>query len=133
NHVLSQDASTGLHSDVHAIVADPANPAVLWVGTDGGVWRSADRSVNWQNRNTNLVLTQFVGLDVHPNDPSNAVGGTQDNGTNAWLGSNDWQHISDGDGGLAFFQRTNGQNIVGTRFAQANNLSGVFFSTRGVT
>ena len=123
--VRSADATTALHADVHAITTWPGHPNRVWIGNDGGVWRSDDRGDNWVDVNANLALTQFSGCDLHPTLFANGLGGTQDNGTNAWLGSTAWFHADDGDGGFVAINQKNPNLVAHTYFNQTNNLLGV--------
>ena len=59
--------------------------------------------------NAGLSTLQFQNVVVNPNDPSQLMGGTQDNGT--WLGTNDtglWNQTIYGDGGVAAFDAPGG-------------------------
>jgi len=121
----------GLHADIHAITTWPGQPAQLWVGTDGGVWRSTDRGESWVNVNSNLAITQFMACDLHPGDPAVAYGGTQDNGTNGWQGPNNWTHQDDGDGGHVAIDRNQPSHLVHTYYNFRNSQIGVAFTTSG--
>ena len=125
---------TGIHPDQHALVTDPANPLLFFEGSDGGMIRSSgqltDSSANCNPNvgpytttcqellsaiptqlttlNNGLSTLQFQNVAVNPNDPSQLIGGTQDNGT--WLGPNSassWNQTIYGDGGVAAFDATN--------------------------
>jgi len=90
----------GIHVDQHHITFDPVDPLTVYVGNDGGVFRSTNGGSSWTSLNTNLVLTQFYeGISLHPFDPSQAMGGTQDNGTVAWSGDPVWSAALGADGG----------------------------------
>jgi len=92
----------GVHADQHVLVFSPNQAAQLWSGNDGGVWRTDDSNASsptWVNKNSNLALLQFQSVSVPPSDPNIAYGGTQDNGTIKYSGSNVWSHSDDGDGG----------------------------------
>ena len=102
NISTSSGSTGGIHVDQHALTFTPSNPSQLWSGNDGGVWKTDNASLtspNWQNLNGNLALLQFQSVAVPPADPNIAYGGTQDNGTNKYTGSNIWSHVDDGDGG----------------------------------
>ncbi|MBL8299735.1 MAG: hypothetical protein JNN30_15470 [Rhodanobacteraceae bacterium] len=129
--VRSPSTNTALHADVHSIVSWPGRPNEIWVGNDGGIWKSTDRGDTWQNLNTSLQLTQFQACDTHPSDPNIAYGGTQDNGTNGWTGSTAWPHLDFGDGGFALIDQTTPTNLVHTYYNQTNNLIGVGYTTAG--
>jgi hypothetical protein len=92
-------AGDSIHPDQHAIAFDRANPNTIYVGNDGGVFRSPDRGTTWQHCNNGLVITEFEYLAQDLSAPKMVIGGTQDNGTIRWTGNPVWTHIQDGDGG----------------------------------
>ncbi len=69
-----------VHVDHHAIAWEPGSISTLWVGTDGGPWRSTDNGETWSPRRDGLVTTQHYDLCLDPGDPGFAMGGAQDNG-----------------------------------------------------
>lgn len=93
-----------LHPDVHHLAYDAAGR--LWCSNDGGVWRSADNGANWTNLNSNLAITQFYFVGVHPYDPTRLLGGTQDNGTLQYFGTPDWPEWVAGDGGVTLYEQS---------------------------
>lgn len=94
-------SQAGLHADTHALAFSPSNPDVVYVGSDGGIWRSTNAGATWVSRNTTgFSATQFVSVASHPTDGNLIVGGTQDNGTLMRSGST-WQTLEGGDGGYA--------------------------------
>ncbi len=98
---------TGLHADSHAIEIDPSNPATVWFGNDGGVWRSSNRGGLWTSLNTTgFNATQFQSLALHPTDPNYLIGGTQDNGTERQRPDGTWTRTDFGDGGFALIDQT---------------------------
>ena len=72
--------ATDVHVDHHAAVYQPGFSDVIWVGTDGGVWRSEDDGLNFEERRAGLVTYQFYDIAVAQTDPIFMMGGTQDNG-----------------------------------------------------
>ncbi|HEX6861520.1 MAG TPA: hypothetical protein VF414_01830, partial [Thermoanaerobaculia bacterium] len=89
-----------LHIDLHALVFDPRDPDVLFVGTDGGVWRTRDGGRTWEARNAGLATLQFTRIDQHPASGAFLIGGTQDNGTLLFRGGPVWDQGDNGDGGF---------------------------------
>ena len=93
------------HVDQHAMAFFklPTNKVRLYLGNDGGLWRTDDAeapTVTWTNLNQNLTLTQFYpNLSVNPSNPAIAFGGTQDNSSQVFQGSPDWTITKCGDGG----------------------------------
>jgi photosystem II stability/assembly factor-like uncharacterized protein len=129
------------HPDFHAIALDPANPAHTLIGSDGGVWYSADRggrpnatdplsAVTWQNLNgtvdpataavthrTGLQLGQFTSIANVPTVPARVWGGTQDNGTDRKsTASSTWFDVASGDGGQVLVDPNDANFVFGTYF-----------------
>ena len=69
-----------VHADVHELTWSPDGLS-LYVGCDGGVYRSYGASGNmiWTASNHNYNVTQFYSAAISPK--GKVVGGTQDNGT----------------------------------------------------
>lgn len=125
------DGNSALHADFHAITSWPGQPTHIWVGNDGGVFHSDDNGDHWISANTTLQLTQFEQCDLHPTDPSQAYGGTQDNGTDSFLGSTAWTHSDDGDGGFALIDQGLPSQVTHTYFNQTNYLVGAAVALNG--
>jgi photosystem II stability/assembly factor-like uncharacterized protein len=93
-----------MHLDIHDMLFDINNSDRMYVGTDGGVYRT------WDGGNTmeivaNLPLSQFYHISVDNEEPYNVYGGLQDNGS--WYGpssspggveARDWNVVGYGDG-----------------------------------
>lgn len=134
NWYFSSGAPPYVHADQHAYVFAPSNPNIVYLGNDGGIYKSTDRGETWVSSNNNLFITQFYYGAVNPTGTV-YLGGTQDNGTLRTTGSTDWYEILGGDGGatevdynnpltiymeyvdLAIFKSTDG----GTTFFKAMN------------
>lgn len=71
---------TAVHWDHHAIAWEPGSASRVWVGTDGGPWRSTDDGATWSPRRDGLVTTQYYDVCLDPQDPGFTMGGSQDNG-----------------------------------------------------
>jgi photosystem II stability/assembly factor-like uncharacterized protein len=115
-----------IHVDQHAITFDPRNPDRLYVGNDGGIYRSTNGGVSWVSLNTNLALTQFyAGISLHPTDPGIALGGTQDNGTLEYGGVDTWSIVLGGDGGYTAIDYQNPlYNWAETQWSAGSGFSG---------
>ncbi|MGK7906077.1 MAG: hypothetical protein AB4040_02455 [Synechococcus sp.] len=115
---LTNKGSTGdsIHPDQHAIAFEPGNPDTIYVGNDGGLYRSNDRGINWQHCNNGLVITEFEYLAQDPNSAQWLIGGTQDNGTQRWTGSSVHDHVADGDGGDCGVNQSNPDIVFHTYF-----------------
>ncbi len=88
-----------VHPDQHAVAFGPEG--TVWVGCDGGVWKSVNGGQSWINTNATLTVTQNYNIALHPTDTNQVMGGTQDNGTVAReSSSNAWPQVLSGDGGF---------------------------------
>jgi photosystem II stability/assembly factor-like uncharacterized protein len=105
-----------IHPDQHAIAFEPGQPDTIYVGNDGGLYRSEDRGISWEHCNNGLVIAEFEYLAQHPGSSHWLIGGTQDNGTSRWSGSQIWEHIADGDGGYCGVNRTNPTTVFHTYY-----------------
>ncbi len=115
-----------MHSDIHDVVFDINDSDRMFVGTDGGVYRS------WNGGTTmeiveNLPLSQFYHVSVDNEEPYNIYGGLQDNGS--WYGpsratggiqARDWNSIGPGDGFRVLRHPT--KNIIYSEMQGAENI-----------
>lgn len=110
---------TSLHPDMHVIAFDPNDAQTIWVGNDGGVFRSTNGGSTWQSRNEGLATLQFTGFAVHPTNDKIIQGGMQDNNKAFTInGGADrgWTATDVGDGGFALIDPFNPTIWYGTRF-----------------
>lgn len=93
-----------MHSDIHDIVFDIRNSDILYVATDGGIYRSWDGGTTMEIVE-NIPVSQFYHVSVDDEEPYNVYGGLQDNGS--WFGpssspggveAKDWVRVGVGDG-----------------------------------
>lgn len=90
----------GPHNDHHAMAFD-AN-GLLLDGNDAGIWRLDNPDigqVHWTDLNTDLQTITFIGIALHPTDPTIAYGGSQDTGVEMANGSPAWTQVLPHDGG----------------------------------
>ncbi|HRQ54534.1 MAG TPA: hypothetical protein PL018_09785, partial [Ignavibacteriaceae bacterium] len=99
-----------VHADQHAMAWAPSNSNIVYLGNDGGIWKSTNKGENWTALNNNLFITQFYYGAVNPTGTVYA-GGTQDNGTLRTTGSSNWNEILGGDGGATEIDFNNPNNI----------------------
>ncbi len=96
------DNNAGVHADTHVLTVSPSDASQVWLGTDGGVYKSTNSGVTWTPmNNSQFSVTQFMSIAVHPIDPNFSIGGTQDNGTNFYQPGGTWTRADFGDGGYA--------------------------------
>jgi photosystem II stability/assembly factor-like uncharacterized protein len=73
-----------VHGDLQALWIDPADPARMWQGSDGGLAFSWDAGETWEHV-ASISLGQFYHVSADSRKPFYEVaGGTQDNGS--WTG-----------------------------------------------
>jgi uncharacterized protein (TIGR03437 family) len=93
----------GTHVDYHYLAFTP-DGSKLYIGNDGGIFSTPNistSSVNWTSLNTTLAITQFYpGVSIHPSNAQIGLGGTQDNSTERYTGTQIWQSVACGDGGF---------------------------------
>jgi photosystem II stability/assembly factor-like uncharacterized protein len=88
------DITGSTHVDQHAMAWAGST---LLLGNDGGLWSSVDGGNSWTNHNAQLGTIQFYRGSLHPTNANFALGGSQDNGEEKWLGGSIWQFFSGGD------------------------------------
>ena len=128
-------ALNGMHPDQHALVVSPSNAGLFFEGSDGGLVRSSGSFTSdflavqepreltgadlgfcngllkrvpsrLFSLNNGLSTIQFQSLSA-TSDNSHLQGGTQDNGTFNYTGSQTWPQEMYGDGGRSGFDATN--------------------------
>jgi len=116
-----------VHVDHHAL-AFSSDGSILYVGNDGGAWRTDNLSgpVTWTNLNATLAITQFnFGLSVHPSNPAILLAGGPDNGTSLFSGGLTWQEVVCLDGGATAIDPANPNNVyaacAGTRILKSTS------------
>ncbi|WP_233563415.1 WD40/YVTN/BNR-like repeat-containing protein [Micromonospora musae] len=90
----------GVHADQHTMRWDPKVPDRVYLGNDGGFYRSQANGASGWVKSTYEPYTQFYTVDVAETDPVLKVGGAQDNGCNrGYTGvGGPWTAIGCGDG-----------------------------------
>ncbi|RKN50236.1 glycosyl hydrolase [Micromonospora costi] len=100
NGAQSFSSVSGVHADQHAMRWDPKAPGRVYLGNDGGFYRSQANGASGWVKSTYEPYTQFYTVDVAETDPLLKVGGAQDNGCNrGYTGvGGPWTAIGCGDG-----------------------------------
>lgn len=91
-----------VHADIHCLAYAPGSSKELWVGCDGGVFRSTNASstaATFKSRNTGIASLCTNYFSQHPTDPNIVYCGLQDNGTARRDASGAWRNVYGGDGG----------------------------------
>ncbi len=68
-----------VHADNHEVEFHPTRPNEIYMGNDGGVFKSSNNGLTWVPLNNEYVSTQFYSIGVGYD--GSLLGGTQDNGT----------------------------------------------------
>jgi photosystem II stability/assembly factor-like uncharacterized protein len=110
-------ADCSVHADQHTMAWDPHVANQVFLGDDGGFYRSTDNGATFTPA-AYQPWPQFGGLDVSEQDPSRIIGGLQDNGSQrswnssgATVAANQWNSAFGGDGQQNLIDPQN-QNIV---------------------
>lgn len=110
------NAAPYIHPDQHIIFFYPGRGDILFIGNDGGLYRS-DNSDNIPNLirfrliNDGYNVTQYYSCAIHPEFRKDYfIGGTQDNGTHAFdsYGIDEVDDIWGGDGMACHIDQTDG-------------------------
>ncbi|HYJ07338.1 MAG TPA: hypothetical protein VEX43_19570 [Chthoniobacterales bacterium] len=102
------------HADHHAMAWDLKVPGRVYLGTDGGTYRSDVNGTDDQwTKAIYEPFTQFYSVDVSEQDESRLVGGTQDNGVNRSYGGTSWNSYVFGDGLAALIDPLNQDLVYG--------------------
>ncbi|MEP7265828.1 MAG: T9SS type A sorting domain-containing protein, partial [Bacteroidota bacterium] len=97
----------------------------LYVGCDGGIFKSDDNGATWNDKSAGLAISQFYRLGGSEVNPGMLMAGAQDNGCNVLL-NGQWTHVLGADGFEVAISPVNQQVI----FAESQN-GGINKSTNG--
>lgn len=68
-----------IHADIHTIAFAPSNNKYLYLGCDGGVYKSKDGGLTWESKNNGISTLQLYGISSHPTNKDIIIAGSQDN------------------------------------------------------
>lgn len=119
-----------VHQDTHVVRYSRTNGNRFWVGSDGGLWRSDDAGTNFSNLNSNLNITQYYDVAVHPTDAARLFGGAQDNSSSTRTTSQLWAvTVVTGDGFMNLVDPGNPNYVFQTSYPSSG--PSVYRSTTG--
>ncbi len=101
HNIAQHGAGVAPHIDFDALAFDPANRRVLYVGSDGGVFKSNDTSTadwTWFERAHGLVNTELYRASVQQGGLGQIASGMQDNGFATTFGNRTWYGYPQCDG-----------------------------------
>jgi hypothetical protein len=104
-----------VHADQHELLF---SGTTLFIGNDGGVFKTTNGGTSFTELNTDFVTAQFYSGAVHPTADI-FFGGTQDNGTLRTTGGTSWTMVFGGDGGAAFIDYLN-PSVMWTEYVRMN-------------
>ncbi len=98
----------GVHDDQHSIAAVASAPGVMYLGNDGGIYRSDDAGATWRFVGEGLAVTEMLDLSLAAPPPLMAVAGGWDNGAyTSTPGSPIWNYLDPtGDATSVAYDRT---------------------------
>ena len=91
-----------VHADIHKIIFTPGSVTQMWVGCDGGVYRTDNATGTgdiFTSLNKGLQTLSMNYLGQHPTEDAVVFCGTQDNGGERFTGEESWLYSSGGDSG----------------------------------
>ncbi|PKL80311.1 MAG: hypothetical protein CVV25_04730 [Ignavibacteriae bacterium HGW-Ignavibacteriae-4] len=116
-----------VHSDQHTLVYD--SKGTLYVGNDGGIYKSTDDGENWTNISAGLNITQYYKFGQATDNKERILAGAQDNGTMLKYTESLWAAVLGGDGFDCDIDPNNSNLMYGSNY---NQRTGVFYkSTNG--
>ncbi len=103
------------HADHHSFAVHPTNPDVVYLATDGGIFRTLDFGETFEGCNGGYQTTQFYKrFSVSRKDTLLAIGGMQDNATAIWDGTVAWRRVIGGDGCCTQISPTSADTLYGS-------------------
>lgn len=79
---------------VEALVIHPANPSIIFAGTQGGVYKSTDGGSTWVQKNTGLIESRFiVALAIDSSNPNTLYAGHYGGASKSVDGGETWQDL----------------------------------------
>ena len=85
-----------VHADHHHASFRPGT-SQLYVGTDGGVYKTANGGSSWSHLNDGMNITQYYKISQSTSDTTVILAGAQDNGSHL-RSSSSWSRVTGGDG-----------------------------------
>jgi hypothetical protein len=113
NAGASWTRNTTVHADQHAFAFDPRVNGRVFLGNDGGVYRSTANgslSGTW-TKTASLPVNQFYTVAVSRQDATRVSGGAQDNGSLRSWGGTVFNAIGGGDGTTNLIDPTNENKV----------------------
>lgn len=95
-----------VHADIHALQYLPGSGTTVYVGCDGGFFKTTNNGGTWTDLSNGLQIAQMYKLGTSATNANVVIQGWQDNGTNKW-NAGAWSRIYGGDGMECFIDWSN--------------------------
>jgi photosystem II stability/assembly factor-like uncharacterized protein len=106
-----------VHVDYHCLIYAPSDANALFIGCDGGIYKSPDNGASFINLNNDISTIQFYRIASHPNNENIMIGGAQDNWSSITFDLTSmipWVAVTEYDGMECFFDYDYPDSIVYT-------------------
>ncbi len=111
----SEGSPDYVHADIHRMYYSPFNSNLIYLATDGGVFRSVDGGENFEGCNGGYHCQQFyANFSCSSTDSLFGIGGLQDNATAVYEGNAGWRRVIGGDGLSTAINPLNDQIVYGS-------------------
>ncbi len=97
-HWTGASTADYVHADVHDIQFANSSGTTIFVGCDGGVFKTTNTGTDWFDFSETLSIAQMYRLGVSQTNAGRNITGWQDNGTNFNNGAGVWDEVLGGDG-----------------------------------
>ena len=124
-HWYGAGSTPYVHADHHHASFRPGS-SELYVGTDGGVYKTTNAGSSWSDLNDGMNITQYYKISQSTTDTSLVLAGSQDNGSHMRSSTMNWSRVTGGDG------MDNGVDIANDNLLYTSIYYGDFYkSTNG--
>lgn len=100
------------HIDQHSFAFAPHDARTIYLGNDGGIFKSRDGGITFTAQSRTLSVIQAYGIAAHPTDPDTLYLGTQDNGLERRYADGSWLELVTGDYGSIAFDANDPTRVV---------------------
>lgn len=124
-----------IHVDHQSIAIDPINPKRVWIGTDGGVYRSTDAGQNWSYKSSGMLTMRVYHIGLDKSDFKRTFSGFQDQGVwRTYSGQSAyWSGLGDGfqvivdptNSNVVYAEQPNGDLVKSTSGGSAGSFTDI--------